>query len=75
MADFKPSKADYEQGERAEGVRRAGTAAGRLRLLRLVLALATLCGFALSRGLWLSAGRTFPTVPVFDSLAAIFPQT
>jgi hypothetical protein len=36
-----------------------------------VLALATLCGFALSRGLWLSSGRTFPTVPVFDFLPRV----
>ena len=49
----------------------AETAAGRLRLLRLVLALATLCGFALSRRLWLSSGRTFPTVPVFDLLPRV----
>ena len=49
----------------------AETAAGRLRLLRLVLALATLGGFALSHRLWLSAGRTFPTVPVFDFLPPV----
>lgn len=50
---------------------RVETAAGRLRLLRVVLALAMLCGFALSRALWLSAGRTFPTVPVFDLLPRV----
>lgn len=50
---------------------RGGTPAERLRLLRVVLALATLCGFALSSRLWLSEGRTFPTVPVFDFLPPV----
>ena len=68
MADFRQRGADKGWGVRLKGVLRAETAAGRLRLLRVVLALATLCGFALSRRLWLSAGRTFPTVPVFDFL-------
>lgn len=50
---------------------RAETPAGRLRLLRVVLVLATLGGLALSRGLWLSEGRTFPTVPVLDLLPRV----
>lgn len=63
---------DFEsKGARLKGVLRAETAAGRLRLLRVVLALALLCGFALSRRLWLSSGRTFPTVPVFDLLPRV----
>lgn len=50
---------------------RAETPAERLRLLRVVLVLATLCGFALSNRLWLTSGRTFPAVPVFDLLPPV----
>lgn len=71
MAGTEPREAHDGRQTRAAGGPRVETAAGRLRLLRLVLALATLCGFALSRRLWLSAGRTFPTVPVFDFLPRV----
>lgn len=71
MSDFEPRGADSGRRARLTGVPRAETAAGRLRLLRLVLALATPCGFALSSRLWLSSGRTFPTVPVFDFLPRV----
>lgn len=44
------------------------------RLLKVVLALALLCGFALSRRLWLSPqGRLYPSVPVFDFLPTPAP--
>lgn len=56
---------------RLRGLLRAETAAERLRLLTAVLALATLCGFALSRRLWITSGRLFPTVPVFDFLPRV----
>lgn len=42
-----------------------------VRLLKIVLALALLCGFALSRRLWVSAGRLYPNVPAFDFLPAV----
>jgi hypothetical protein len=44
---------------------------GEVRLLKIVLALALLCGFALSRRLWVSTGRLYPNVPVFDFLPTI----
>lgn len=43
------------------------------RLLRVVLALAVLCGFALSRRLWLHSTRLYPSVPVFDFLPTVAP--
>ncbi|HEX8189364.1 MAG TPA: MauE/DoxX family redox-associated membrane protein [Pyrinomonadaceae bacterium] len=71
MAEFVPGGRGGGRLTRAAAVLRAETDAERLRLLTAVLALATLCGFALSSGLWLSAGRTFPTVPVFDFLPRV----
>lgn len=45
-----------------------------VRLLKVVLALALLCGFALSRRLWFSlTGRLYPSVPVFDFLPTVAP--
>lgn len=51
---------------------------GEVRLLRAVLSLALLCGFALSRRLWLSSGgpssaRFYPNVPAFDFLPRVPP--
>lgn len=43
----------------------------RVRLLKLSLSLALLCGLALSRRLWVSAGRFYPSVPALDFLPAI----
>lgn len=44
------------------------------RLLKVVLALALLCGFALSRRLWLpTPERFYPSVPVFDFLPTVAP--
>jgi len=44
------------------------------RLLKVLLPLAVLCGFALSRRLWYpSPGRLYPSVPVFDFLPAVAP--
>jgi hypothetical protein len=43
----------------------------RMRLLKLVLSLALLCGFALSRRLWVSTGRFYPNVPALDFLPTI----
>jgi hypothetical protein len=71
VAGTEPRGAGGGRQTRAAGAARSEAAAGRARLLTVVLALATLCGFALSRRLWLSAGRTFPTVPVFDFLPAV----
>lgn len=51
-----------------------GRALKEVRQLKVVLALALLCGFALSRRLWLSTpGRLYPSVPVFDFLPAVAP--
>jgi len=45
------------------------------RLLKVVLALALLCGFALSRRLWYSTpGRLYPSVPFFDFLPTVAPS-
>lgn len=60
-----------ERGAHLKSLLRAETAAERMRLLRVVLVLATLGGFALSRGLWLSEGRTFPVVPVLGFLPRV----
>jgi hypothetical protein len=68
MAEFVMKEQGGGRLARLTAALRAETSAERLRLLRVVLALATLCGFALSSRLWLSTGRTFPTVPVFDFL-------
>jgi hypothetical protein len=47
---------------------------GRLRRLKIVLVAAIICGFAISRRLWLSSSRTYPTAPVSDALPHIpFP--
>ncbi|HEX8151410.1 MAG TPA: MauE/DoxX family redox-associated membrane protein [Pyrinomonadaceae bacterium] len=71
MAEFVPREQGGGRLTSAAGVPRAETDAERSRLLTVVLALATLCGFALSSRLWLSSGRTFPTVPVFDFLPRV----
>jgi hypothetical protein len=42
-----------------------------VRLLKVVLALAVLCGFALSRRLWFYSPRFYPSVPVFDFLPTV----
>jgi hypothetical protein len=44
-----------------------------VRLLKVVLTLALLCGFALSRRLWFYSTRLYPSVPVFDFLPAVAP--
>lgn len=45
-----------------------------VRLLKAALALALLCGFALSRRLWFSTPeRFYPGVPVFDFLPTVAP--
>ncbi len=44
-----------------------------VRLLKVVLSFALLCGFALSRRLWVSTGRLYPNVPAFDFLPAVAP--
>ncbi|HVF44696.1 MAG TPA: MauE/DoxX family redox-associated membrane protein [Pyrinomonadaceae bacterium] len=45
-----------------------------VRLLKAALAPALLCGFALSRRLWVySPGRLYPAVPVFDFLPRVAP--
>ena len=44
-----------------------------VRLLTLVLPLALLCGFALSRRLWFYSTRLYPSVPVFDFLPTVTP--
>lgn len=44
-----------------------------VRLLTLVLTLALLCGFALSRRLWFYSTRLYPGVPVFDFLPTVAP--
>lgn len=71
MAGLVPKEKGGGRLARSAGALRAGTPAERLRLLRVVLALATLGGFALSSRLWLSTGRTFPAVPVLDSLPPV----
>ncbi|HEX8290183.1 MAG TPA: MauE/DoxX family redox-associated membrane protein [Pyrinomonadaceae bacterium] len=71
MAELVPRERGGGRLARAAAALRAETPAERLRLLRVVLALATLGGFALSHRLWLSTGRTFPTVPVFDFLPRV----
>lgn len=46
----------------------------RLRRLKIVLVAAIICGLAISRRLWLSSPRTYPTAPVSDALPDIpFP--
>ncbi|MCA1630311.1 MAG: DoxX family membrane protein [Acidobacteria bacterium] len=46
----------------------------RLRRLKIVLIAALVCGLAISRRLWLSSPRTYPTAPVSDALPGIpFP--
>jgi uncharacterized membrane protein YphA (DoxX/SURF4 family) len=46
----------------------------RLRRLKIVLVAAIVCGLAISRRLWLSSSRTYPTAPVIDALPDIpFP--
>lgn len=50
---------------------RIETAAQRARLTRVVIALALLGGFVLSHKLWVSSGRSFPAVPVFEFLPAV----
>lgn len=42
-----------------------------VQLLKIVLSLALLCGFALSRRLWVSSGRLYPNVPALDFLPTI----
>lgn len=55
-----------EADARADG---EGLASKEARPLKVVLTLALLCGFALSRRLWLpTPGRLYPSVPVFDFL-------
>jgi hypothetical protein len=71
LNDFEPKEADGGRRARLKSLLRAEMPAERLRLLRVVLALATLGGFALSRRLWLSTGRTFPNVPVLDFLPPV----
>lgn len=44
-----------------------------VRLLKAALALALLCGFALSRRLWFYSPRLYPSVPVFDFLPGVAP--
>ena len=44
---------------------------GEVRLLKVVLSLALLCGFALSRRLWVSTGRLYPNVPALDFTTTI----
>jgi hypothetical protein len=44
---------------------------GEVRLLKVVLSLALLCGFALSRRLWVSTGRLYPNVPALDFLPTL----
>ena len=44
---------------------------GEVRLLKVVLSLALLCGFALSRRLWVSTGRLYPNVPALDFLPGV----
>ncbi|MDT7689543.1 MAG: hypothetical protein QOE46_2302 [Acidobacteriota bacterium] len=50
---------------------RVENATDEVRLLRVVLALALVGGFALSRKLWVSSGRSFPVAPVFDFLPGV----
>jgi hypothetical protein len=71
MAELVPTEQVDGRLARLTAALRAETPAERLRLLRVVLVLATLCGFALSTRLWLSTGRTFPNVPVFDLLPPV----
>lgn len=71
MAEFVPTEQVDGRLARLTAALRGETPAERLRLLRVVLVLATLCGFALSSRLWLSTGRTFPNVPVFDLLPPV----
>ncbi|HWS90739.1 MAG TPA: MauE/DoxX family redox-associated membrane protein [Pyrinomonadaceae bacterium] len=71
LTDSGPRSADDRRRGLDAWLPRVETAAERLRLLRVVLALAALCGFALSHRLWLSTGRSFPTVPAFDFLARV----
>ena len=40
-------------------------------MLKVVLSLALLCGFALSRRLWVSSGRLYPNVPALDFLPRV----
>jgi hypothetical protein len=56
---------------RAPSPLRGANAADEVRLLKVVLSLALLCGFALSRRLWVSTGRLYPNVPAFDFLPAV----
>jgi hypothetical protein len=60
-------------GRAWDALRRIEAAADKVRVLRVVLALALACGFALSRKLWLSSGRMFPVAPVFDFLPGVAP--
>jgi hypothetical protein len=52
---------------------RAASSADEVRVLKVVLSLALLCGFALSRRLWVSTGRLYPNVPAFDFLPTVAP--
>ena len=60
-----------ETGQRLQPDARSHAGADEVRLLKVVLSLALLCGFALSRRLWVSTGRLYPNVPAFDFLPAV----
>ena len=51
----------------------AASSADEVRVLKVVLSLALLCGLALSRRLWVSTGRLYPNVPAFDFLPTVAP--
>jgi hypothetical protein len=67
-----PAHADVNNAAASDEARPRGEACLRdeVRLLKVVLSLALLCGFALSRRLWVSTGRLYPNVPALD-----FPTT
>jgi hypothetical protein len=61
-------------GDRAGRAAPAPEDVVRLRRLKLVLVAAIVCGLAISRRLWLSSSRTYPTAPVSDALPGVpFP--
>jgi uncharacterized membrane protein YphA (DoxX/SURF4 family) len=62
-----------ETGQRLQSDARSHAGADEVRLLKVVLSLALLCGFALSRRLWVSTGRVYPNVPAFDFLPTVAP--
>jgi hypothetical protein len=68
-----PAHADVNDAAMSDETRLRGEVHLRdeVRLLKVVLSLALLCGFALSRRLWVSTGRLYPSVPAFDFLPKV----